>query len=165
MYEASVPTFSRYLDNLSAIIDKAAVHADAKNIDQAVYLGIRLYPDMFSFDRQVQQATNHALRTGWLAGVPLPDLGKEEDSFEALKARIVTTVSFLKSLNPKQIDGTEAKEIFMKFPNGTERTFTGQDFLLGFALPEFFFHLAMAYGLLRSAGVGIGKWDFRRAAV
>jgi len=161
MYQASVPTFNRYLGNLSFIIDKAAAHAATKKVDQAVYLQLRLYPDMFPFHRQIQQATNHALRTGWLAGVPLPDLGKDESSFEDLKARITATSSFLGSLTSEQINGTEEKEILMKFPNGTDRTFVGRDFLLNFALPEFFFHLTMAYAVLRSVGVEVGKWDFR----
>jgi len=160
MYQASVPIFVQFLTSLSGVLDKAAAHAAAKKVEPAVYLGLRLCPDMFQLSRQVQQATNHALSPGRLAGVALPDLGKDEATFDDLKARIARAIDFLKTLKPDQIDGTEDKEIVFKFPNGNERKFTGQELLLNFSLPNFFFHATTAYGLLRGAGVEIGKQDF-----
>ncbi|HWL04719.1 MAG TPA: DUF1993 domain-containing protein [Xanthobacteraceae bacterium] len=160
MYQVSVPIFVQFLTSLSGVIDKAAAHAEARKVEPSVYLGLRLCPDMFQFSRQVQQVTNHALSPGRLAGVALPDLGKDEADFDALKARIQKAIDFLKTLKPDQIDGTEAKEIVFKFPNGNERKFTGQELLLNFSLPNFFFHATTAYGLLRAAGVEVGKQDF-----
>jgi uncharacterized protein len=160
LYQASVPVFLRTLTNMSAILDKAQAYADARKIDPSVLINDRLAPDMLPFSRQVQIACDTALRGGArLAGaeiVPMPDT---ETSFADLKARIGKTVDFLKALKPEQIDGQEERPIAMKV-SGNDIPFTGQSLLLGFSLPNFFFHITMAYAILRHNGLAIGKGDY-----
>jgi hypothetical protein len=161
MYKASVPIFVQFLTSLSAVLDKAAAHAEAKKIDPAVLLNTRLYPDMFPLVRQVREATNHAASAcGRVAGADLPTFTNTEASVQELKERIAKTIDFIKGLNPVQIDGTEDKEITIKFPSGAERKFTGQVLLLNFCLPNFYFHYTTAYDILRNCGVEVGKRDF-----
>ena len=160
MYQASAPIFVQFLTGLSAVLDKASAHCETKKIDPKVLLESRLYPDMFPLVRQVRAATDHALNAcGRLAGAELPALANTEASFHELKERIATTVAFIKGLNPAQIDGSEDKEIVIKFPSG-ERRFTGQSLLLNQSLPNFFFHATTAYDILRHSGVELGKRDF-----
>ena len=160
MYQASAPIFVQFLTSLSAVLDKAAAHCEAKKIDPKVLLETRLYPDMFPLVRQVRAATDHAINAcGRLAGAELPALANTEASIPELKERIATTVAFIKGLEPAQIDGSEDKEIVIKFPSG-ERRFTGQSLLLNQSLPNFFFHATTAYDILRHGGVELGKRDF-----
>ncbi len=161
MYKASVPIFVQFLTSLSAVLDKMAAHAEAKKIDPAVFLNMRLYPDMFPLSRQVSEANRHAVNTcARLAGVELPVLPTTEPNISELKERIAKAIDFVKSIKPAQIDGTEDKEIVIKFPSGAERRFIGQSLLLNFSLPNFYFHTTTAYDILRHGGVEIGKRDF-----
>ena len=160
LYAASIPAFVTTLSGLSKILDKAAAHCEAKKIDPATLLGMRLYPDMFSFTRQVQLTCDFAKNTaGRLTGEP-PKIPDEEKSFAELKARIAKTVDYLKGFKPADIDATAAKEV--TFPIGPQKTMTlkGDAFLLGFGLPNFYFHATTAYDILRHAGLEIGKRDF-----
>ena len=160
MYKASAPIFIQFLTALSGVLDKAQAHIDAKKLDESYILANRIYPDMFPFVRQVRAVCDHACTAcGRLAGVEQPTFEGGETSIAALKQRIETVIAFIKSIKPEQIDGTEDKEIVIKFPSG-ERTFTGQSLLLNFCLPNFYFHDATAYNLLRQCGVEIGKRDF-----
>jgi len=136
MYKASAPIFVQFLTSLSAVLDKAASYAETKNIDPAVLLNTRLCPDMHPLVRQVREATNHAASAcGRVAGSELPTFTNTEASIPELKERISKTIDFIKSLKPAQIDGTEDKEITIKFPSGAERKFTGQALLLNFCTP------------------------------
>ena len=160
MYQASVPVFTHYLGALSKIIDKAAAHAAARKIDPAVLTGMRLYPDMFPFAQQVRSAADHSLRVaGALSGVEPPKLGDTDTTFEQLKDRLAKTITYLKSLKPTQIDGTEDKAVTLTL-GGKPREFKGQALLLDFSLPNFYFHTTTAYAILRHAGVEVGKRDF-----
>jgi len=160
MFQISVPVFLRNLTALNAVLDKAAAFAEAKKFDQAVLLATRLYPDMYPLNIQVQTVTTHALRgTALLAGLTQPDFGPAETTLAGLKDRVSRTIDFVKSATPAQIDGTEDKDIVVKF--GTrEMPFKGLPFLMGFTLPNFFFHYTTAYNILRSVGVEVGKRDF-----
>src|ERR1700693_2811966 len=161
MYKTSAPIFVQFLTSLSAVLDKAAAHSEAKKIDPAVLLNMRLYPDMHPLVRQVREATNHAAGAcGRVAGAELPTFSNAEASIPELKERIARTIDFIKGLKPAQIDGTEDKEITIKFPSGAERKFTGQVLLLNFCLPNFYFHYTTAYDILRHCGVEVGKRDF-----
>ncbi len=160
MYKASVPIFVQFLTSLSAVLDKAAAHAEAKKIDPGALLNARLFPDMFPLVRQVRAATDHAMNAcGRLAGIDLPTLANTEASFPELKDRIAKAIEFIKAIKPAQIDGSEDKEITMKFASG-ERKFSGQGLLLNFCLPNFYFHATTAYDILRHSGVELGKRDF-----
>ncbi len=160
MYQASVPIFQKMLGNLSQILDKAASQAAGRKIDPTVLLNTRLYPDMFPLLRQVQLTTDFARScAARLAGQEVPKVPDTETTIDELKARIDKTVDFLKATKPAQIDGTEAKDI--TFPiGGNPMTFKGQSYLVGFAMPNFYFHLTTAYAILRHCGVDVGKRDF-----
>jgi hypothetical protein len=160
MYQASAPRFANTLKNLSAMIDKAKAHCEAKKIDPAALITARLYPDMFPFSRQVQVSCDTAKgAVARLAGVEVPKHEDTEKTFDELKARIATTLAFVESFKPAQIDGTEAKNLEIKL--GTrEVKWLGLQYLLGFALPNFYFHAATAYDILRHNGVELAKRDF-----
>jgi hypothetical protein len=94
--------------------------------------------------RQVREATSHAANAcGRLAGAELLTFANTEASIPDLKERIAKTIDFIKSLKPSQVDGTEDKEITIKFTSG-ERKFTGQLLLLNFSLPNFYFRYTTA---------------------
>ena len=161
MYRASVPPVLRSLTNLRAILEKAAAHAEAKKIDPSVLLALRLYPDMFPLSRQVQIATDNAKgMAARLAGLEPPKYEDNETTFPELIARIDKTVAYLGTIRPEQIDGSEEREIVLPRHGGT-LNLAGQRYLLEFLLPNFYFHVTIAYAILRHAGVELGKPDFR----
>jgi hypothetical protein len=160
MSQASLPVFEIGLNAITAVLDKAAAHAAAKKIDMAVLLGWRLAPDMFPLTRQVQiicdQAKNGSAR---LAGIDPPKFEDTETTLEQIKERIAKTIAFLKTLDKAAIDASSEREI--TFPLGANKgQMKGADYLNHFVLPNFYFHLTTAYGLIRSCGVDIGKRDF-----
>ena len=160
MYQASVPVFLRQLTNLKAVLEKGAADAEARKIDPSVFINARLAPDMHALPRQVQIMTDTAKGAGArLAGVDVPSYEDTETSFPELQARLDKTIDFLKSLKPEQIDGSEERSITLKMRSG-DITFTGQSYLLHFALPNFFFHYTTAYAILRHNGVAVGKMDY-----
>jgi uncharacterized protein len=164
LYAVSVPVYARMLTNLSNILDKAAAAAAAKKIDDGVMLGLRLAPDMFALARQVQIACDLAkFGMARLAGVDAPRHPDEEKTFGELKDRIAATREFLLGLKPEQIDGKDASVLEFKIgPPGNQRDmrFTGADYVSAWVTPNVYFHVATAYGILRSNGVDIGKGDF-----
>ncbi len=160
MYQASIPTFVRGLKNLSAILAKASAYAESKKIDQTVLVNARLAPDMFPLARQIQIASDGVKGcAARLAGVEVPSFPDNEASFADLQERINKTISFIESVKPEQIDGSEEKAIHLKV-GGRELDFKGQPYLLEFVIPNFYFHLTAAYAILRHNGLDIGKRDF-----
>src|SRR2546421_9284117 len=160
MSAVAIPTFLNTLGALSKILDKAAAHCAAKKIDQAVLLQTRLIPDMFPLVKQVQLTCDFAKNTlGRLTGEP-PKFPDEEKTIDELKARIAKTIDYVRSFKPEQVDATEDKDV--TFPIGPQQTMTlkGAPYLIGFALPNFYFHATTAYDILRQCGVEIGKRDF-----
>jgi hypothetical protein len=161
MYKISAPIFVQFLTALSAVLDKAAAHCEAKKIEPSALLNMRLAPDMYPLVRQVRAATDHAINaTARLAGIDLLSFPNTEASFAELKDRIAKTIDFVKAAKAAQIDGTEDKPIKITFPSGATRDFTGQSLLLTNSLPNFYFHCTTAYDILRHAGLEIGKRDF-----
>ena len=160
MYAAAIPVMSRTLNNLAAILEKGAAHAEARKIDPLVLCGSRLYPDMFPLTKQVQIATDVAKGgAARLAGQEPPRFEDTEAGFPDLQARISKTVAYLATFKPGQIDGSENSIITLKMRNDT-MTFSGMPYLLDFVLPNVYFHVATAYDILRHNGVEIGKQDF-----
>ena len=160
MHAVAIPTFLNTLGALSRILDKAAAHCAARKIEPAALLTMRLYPDMFTLTKQVQLTSDFAKNTlGRLTGEP-PKFPDEEKTFDELKARIARTIDYVKSFPVEAIDATAEKDV--TFPIGPQQTMTlkGAQFLVGFALPNFFFHATTAYDILRHAGVELGKRDF-----
>lgn len=160
MYQASAPRFVNMLNNLSAVLDKAEAHAEAKKIDPLVLTAARLYPDMLPLTSQVRIACDNAKgAVSRLAGVEIPKHEDTEQSFAELKARIAKTIAYVQSIKPAQIDGSEEREVVLKL-RGADVKFTGMQYLLGFALPNFYFHVVTAFDILRHNGVEIGKRDY-----
>ena len=160
MHSMSVPIFVKTLGNLSAILDKAAAHAEAKKIDPAVLLASRLYPDMFPLTKQVQVACDFAKGTvARLAGQEPQKYDDNETTIEALKARIAKTVDYVQGFQAAQFAGAEERDVQMKIRDQT-LTFKGLSYLAHMALPNFFFHATTAYDILRHNGVELGKRDF-----
>lgn len=160
MYQASVPVFRSYLQNLLTLLEKAEAHCAERKIDPAVLLQTRLFPDMFPLVRQVQVASDAAKGcAGRLAGQEPPSFPDEEKTFEELKARIRKTIDYIGGLPADAIDGSEERPVTIKAGPNT-LNFRGQDYLLGFALPNLFFHTTTAYAIMRANGVPLGKLDF-----
>ena len=160
LYDASIPLFLRGFGQLSAIIDKAAAHAEAKKIDPAVFVNARLAPDMYPLTRQIQAASDAAkFAAARLAGVEAPSFADDETTFDALQQRIAKTVAFLTSIDASAIAGQEGREIVLKRATG-DIHLTGATYLQGLGLPNFYFHVVTAYDILRHNGVEIGKPDY-----
>ena len=181
MYQASVPVFRRGLTQCAAILAKAEAHAAARAFDPAILLASRLAPDMFPLARQVQIAADGARgAAARLAGAELPDPEAEdfavfnrgvrhafpsgEESFPQLAARIAAALAYLDGLERTRIDGSEDRPVAVTM-GGRTRHFTGLPFLLHYALPNFHFHIVLAYAILRHSGVDLGKQDYEGPAV
>jgi len=160
MYQASVPRFINILGNLANILDKAQAHVEAKKIAEGTLPGYRLFPDMLPMTTQVQIACDSAKGVvARLAGIDIPVFEDNEKTLADLKARVAKTIAFIQTITPAQIDGTEEKDIVIK--RGEKEThYKGMQFLLGHAMPNFYFHVTTTYNILRHNGVEIGKRDF-----
>ncbi|HOZ65586.1 MAG TPA: DUF1993 domain-containing protein [Burkholderiaceae bacterium] len=160
MYQASVPRFINILGNLANILDKAQAHVETKKIAEGTLPGYRLFPDMLPMTTQVQIACDAAKGVvARLAGIDIPVFEDNEKTLADLKARVAKTIAFIQTITPAQVDGTEEKDIVIK--RGEKEThYKGMQFLLGHAVPNFYFHVTTTYNILRHNGVEIGKRDF-----
>jgi len=157
IYDASAPVFTHALTNIQAWLDKAL--ADGKS--EAALIEARLAPDMLPFTSQIQISSDTAKNAiARLLGVEAPSMPDTEKTFAELKARCQKTIDYINSIDRAAFDGAEARAVQLKFPNGMGYNFTGAQFLTGFALPNFFFHVTTTYALLRKEGVNLGKPDF-----
>jgi hypothetical protein len=160
MYQASVPVFVRMLTSLKAILTKASAYAQARKIDEAALLDARLFPDMFPLTRQVQIASDFARGTAArLAGKEPPAFEDTEKTFGELIARIDRSLDYIRAIAAREIEGSEAREI-VRPVRGEPKKFTGINYLIQYALPNFFFHTTTAYAILRHYGLEIGKGDY-----
>ncbi len=160
MYDASVPTFTRGLASLKTILGKAAAHAAARKIDEAVFVNARLFPDMLPLARQIHIATDFARGTvSRLSGSEPPKWEDNETTIAELTARVERTIAAVRAFTPAQVDGSEAREVTRPV-RGEPKKFTGVNYLFQYSLPNFYFHTTTAYAILRSNGVEVGKADF-----
>lgn len=160
MFDASIPVFIHFLNGLAAMLRKAEAHVQAKKLDPNAFLTARLFPDMFTFTKQVQLACDFAKGTSArLAGVPAPSHPDDEKAFDELHERIRKTIDFLRSLNKDQFAEAEARPVTFK-ALGKDMTVKGAQYLSNVGLPNFYFHVTTAYALLRHNGVELGKADF-----
>jgi hypothetical protein len=149
------------LGSLQVILQKAQAHAAEKKIDDQVFLQARLAPDMFILIRQVQIAADFAKGvSARLANVDLPDFQDTENSFDELQARLSKTLDFISSLTAAQFEGSEVREVILRPGTPKEKKLVGTSYLLGYGLPQFFFHVTTAYDILRHHGVELGKRDY-----
>jgi len=160
LYDVSVPVFIRALENLDKILDKGAAFFAEKGRAEGELSGSRLIDDMHPLTAQIQRASDTAkgvvTRIGGAANVAMPD---EEQTIADLKTRIAKTIEVLKSADPAAFENKEEATVEIVTPNRT-LVFTGKDYILGFCIPNFFFHVTTAYALLRKEGVPIGKMDY-----
>jgi hypothetical protein len=161
LYDITIPPFIHGLKSLSAILEKGRLHASA---DEASLLESRLIADMGGLIFQIQRisdtAKGTAVRVGKVESVAMED---NETTFAELQARIAKTIEFLETVDPKSMDGMEDGEVIMK-RGGGERKFSGKEYVFKYAIPNFYFHLCMAYAILRKEGVPVGKLDYLGAA-
>ena len=161
IYESSVRIFAPFLANLSGLLDRAAAYAEARKIDPAVLLKMRLSPTMYDLIRQVGETNRHAVVScALLAGRDPCAFSDAEPDIGELKSRIAGAIDFIEGLPRDTIDGAADREVIFRFRSGVERKFTGRSLLLTFSVPQFFFHLTTAYDILRHAGVDLAKKDF-----
>ena len=163
LHQISVPVFVRHLKGMANCLRKAQALYREKSYDETTLLAYRLYPDMFSFTRQVQAATDHAKTfASLIAGVEAPKFDDNEKSLADLIARVEKTIAFLNGIKPEQVNNGEAKSVSVK-ARDRELNFTGIDLLQNRTLPNFYFHCTTAYDIVRHNGVEVGKRDFMGA--
>ncbi len=163
LYDLTVPPFTRGLRALSGLLDKAVAHAHMTGVDPETYLALRLAEDMHPLSKQVQIACDSPkLCLARLSDIAAPVHDDSEKTIAELKSRIDQTLAYLASVPREAVDGQEAKAVTLTFPGG-EMKFLGQPYVIGFAVPNFYFHLSTVYGLLRGAGVPLSKRDYMGA--
>lgn len=160
LYDISIPVFLRRFGALNGFLEKGVAHAAATGVPESVLLEGRLFEDMHPLPYQIQRASDAAkltaVRLGQIENVPMEDT---ETSFAQLQDRIARTVAFLEAVPADAINGREDADIVITTPS---RSFEmkGRDFLLHFAMPNFYFHVTTAYAILRHKGVPLGKMDY-----
>jgi len=160
LHDAAIPVFTRYLARLAGLVSSARSFVDEHALPASQLLEARLAPDMLPFRTQVEIAANFALRACFpLAGKAVPPYGEFPANFDGLLARIARANNLVASLDPQDFDGRETQELQDKAGDHVV-TLPGHVFLHLYALPNFFFHVSMAYAILRSAGVRLGKADY-----
>ena len=160
MHAMTVGQLVPMLKNLGKILEKAEAYAAAKKIEGGVIEGLRLAPDMLSFARQIQLASDFAKNSvARLAGIEAPKYEDNEKTLEELKARVAKTIDWLQGIQAAQLEGAENRHIVIPLRTRTLEM-DGLPFLQKWALPNFYFHLTTAYALLRHVGVEIGKQDY-----
>jgi hypothetical protein len=160
MYQASIPHFVLMLGKLSARRDKTLVHAEATQFDQAVFINARLAPDMYPLSRQIQISADMAKAcAARLAGIEVPRYEDNETTLAELQARIAKTIAFLQRVDVEQINDSEEQTVKI-IMHDKEIVYSGQHYLLDIIIPHFYFHVTIAYAILRHHGIDIGKSDY-----
>jgi hypothetical protein len=158
-YELTVPTFIRGVVVLSGYLEKDEGFAHGQGLDTDELIEARPAPDMFTFARQIQSASDKArFGVARLAAIECPRLAHTETAFEDLEERIAQTIVFLRSVDPKRLDGSDAGTIELN----SRRTYRGDEYPLTMLVPDFFFHVATAHGPLRHPGVPVGRANYLR---
>ena len=164
MHAASVPVFQQMLTALAGVLTKAENHAAERKIEPSALLQARLFPDMLPFARQVQIACDFAASvSARLSSADVPAYEGGDATFADLQQRIAATLAFIDGLDPAQFEGSGQREVVLRPGTPKERRIGGQAYLMAYGLPQFFFHVTTAYGLLRHNGVEIGKKDYMGA--
>ena len=161
LYDASIPGYVLMLRNLATFLDKAETYAAEQGLPLSTFLEAGLGHGMAALPRQIQFASD-AAKSGAarLAGVEPPSMPDTETTFLELKERIAKTLAFIRSADKKAIDASADRTITLPLGPSKKGEMKGADYLNHFVLPNFYFHAATAYGLLRHAGLEIGKQDF-----
>ena len=159
-YQLSIPTFQRGFAVLSKLLDKAEAFAEERKIKPEILVNARLAPDMLSLAGQIQRLSDTAKgAAARLTGTDAPSFSDDETTLAELRTRSAETVSYLATVPEAAFEGAAERTVVLK-TRQQDVTFTGEDYLLTFALPNFYFHLTTAYAILRHNGVPVGKLDF-----
>ena len=161
LYAATIPSYQQIVGAVDALVDKAVAFCAETGTSENDLIMARLVDDMLPFGYQVKSVAEHSVGAieGVRAGNYSPDTGPFPMDFAGLKAKLANAQAFLAALDPAEINGFIGRD--MQFSFGTSvMPFTAENFLLSFAQPNFYFHAATAYDILRSKGVKIGKRDF-----
>ena len=159
MYYQVISQCVQSLKNLETCLDKAKHYADAKKFDVGVLMTSRLAPDMEPFIYQVQSACDYVKgAAAWLSGQTPPKHEDNEQTIDEVRARIRKTVSFAENVKEAQYAGASERKVELSWAPG--KVIGGEDYLLQMTIPNTFFHIAMAYAILRHNGVDVGKMDF-----
>ena len=160
MYQATIPVFARGLRVVSSLLEKAQAHVEQDGIVPDILLSAQLAPDMLNLTAQVQRVSDTAkLSVQRLSTIAAPKFEDNETSFEQLQQRIADTLAYVEGVSAGQMAGSAQREVVLNWIDGG-KTFAGDDYLLGFALPNFYFHVSMVHAILRNNGVTIGKLDY-----
>ena len=160
MYQATIPVFARGLRVVSSLLEKAQAHVEQDGIVPDILLSAQLAPDMLNLTAQVQRVSDTAkLSVQRLSTIAAPKFEDNETSFEQLQRRIADTLAYVEGVSAGQMAGSAQREVVLNWIDGG-KTFAGDDYLLGFALPNFYFHVSMVHAILRNNGVTIGKLDY-----
>ena len=163
MYQTVVPPLQRSLTALARILSKAEAHCTERKIAPGVLLQSRLYPDMLPLVRQVQLTCDFATRlNARLAGAPVPSHPDTETTFIGLRERIAAVQAELANAAPGAFADAATRDVTFK-AGPSDMTLSGQDYFAHYALPQFYFHMTMAYAILRHNGVVLGKRDYMAA--
>ncbi len=161
LYQSCIPVFTHEMNAFLAILDKAEAHAQSANFDPAVYMTLRLRPDMFAFPRQVQTFCDNAKNApSRVAGVEPPRFEDNETTLDELRARIRRTLDVIAKIDPKAIDAGAEREIIFPAGRNVKAKMLGAAYITHYVMPNFYFHLVTAYDILRYAGAPIGKRDY-----
>lgn len=156
LYDAASPVFLRGLRALSGLVDKAV----ESGLDEATIMDARLAPDMKPFPDQIRMASFSARScVARLTGQAWPKTDDSEATLAELKATIDLSIAFIEATDTAAFEGGDTRRIELRFP-GVELDFEGAGYLTSFAIPNFYFHVSMAYAILRNAGVALGKRDY-----
>jgi uncharacterized protein len=159
MYYAVVTQCMQSLKNLLTCLDKAERYAAARKFDTSVLLTSRLAPDMQPFTYQVQSACDYVkAAAAWLSGQTPPRHEDNERTIDELRQRIRKTVAFVESVTEAQHAGASERKVRLSWAPG--KVIGGKDYLLQMTIPNTYFHITMAYAILRHNGVDVGKQDF-----
>src|SRR6202007_105818 len=159
MYYQMISQCVYMLKNLVSWLDKAEEHAAAKKFDVGVLMSDRLAPDMKPFIYQVQSACDYVkAAAAWLSGQTPPKHEDNEQTIDEVRDRIRKTAAFAESVTEAQYAGADERKVSLSWAPG--KVLGGEDYLLQMTIPNVYFHIAMAYAILRHNGVDIGKMDF-----
>jgi hypothetical protein len=159
LYEITIPQFKNMLGQVEKWLDLAVAYAEKKSFDPNLLLASRLAPDQYPLVRQIQSVCDTAKFTpARLTGKDAPKHPDTEQTIGELRTRIHAVLEYLGSFSVADFAGTETKQVFLPFLEG--KHVLGADYVSQMQLPNFYFHAATAYSILRHNGVPVGKMDF-----
>lgn len=159
MYFELVTQMKKHLGQFDKWFDAATAYATEKKFDPSLYLGFRLSPDQFAFARQVQIACDTVkLGASRIAGKEAPSHADDQKTLDELRTRVKSVIAYLDGFTAS--DFAEGATRSITQPRWEGRTMTGHDYFLEHVVPNFFFHAAHAYAILRHNGVPLGKRDY-----